>query len=110
MPGAARRGPGAAIRGLGAAVAGGLAAPPVLATAQCPPEAGEKPELLVAAGWGVLALFLLAGTLVPLLLWRRTRALTRGARFALRGLALLVMLLLWAAGLLVWLGGFVLPC
>ncbi len=91
-------------------VALGMCAAPALAMSQCPPEFGPKSIGFVAAGWGVLALFCLAGSAVPWLLWRRTRSRPMRVRLALGALALFVMLALWCAGLLIWLGVFVLPC
>ena len=85
------------------------AASPAFAMTQCPVEP-VKPAWFVALGVGVLALALCIGLAAPLLTWRRTRALRPGMRALWLLGACGVMLGLWLAGLLVWLGAFVLPC
>ncbi|WP_143703862.1 MULTISPECIES: hypothetical protein [Luteimonas] len=94
-------------------LAGLLALPtsaPLWAMRQCPPESMPRPLWFDAVGWGVAVSGVLLGALVPLLVWRRTRGRRARARAALVAAALLVMLAIWCAGLLVWLGAFVLPC
>ncbi|MDR7192151.1 hypothetical protein [Luteimonas terrae] len=76
---------------------------------QCPVES-VKSGGFVALGYGVLALALCVGLAAPLLTWRRTRALRPGMRALWLLGACVVMLGVWLAGLLVWLGAFVLPC
>ncbi|MET0327993.1 MAG: hypothetical protein ABW163_04410 [Luteimonas sp.] len=74
------------------------------------PEGSAKPWWDDALGYGVLSLAMVAGIAAPWLAWRSTRVLRTGMRLLLVGLAGLVMLGIWAAGLLVWLGGFMLRC
>ncbi|VXB92775.1 conserved hypothetical protein [Luteimonas sp. 9C] len=85
------------------------AASPAFSMTRCPVEA-VKPGGFVALGYAVLALALCIGLAAPLLTWRRTRALRAGLRALWLLSACTVMLGMWLAGLLVWLGAFVLPC
>jgi hypothetical protein len=76
---------------------------------QCPVES-VKPGGFVALGYGVLALAVCIGLAAPLLTWLRTRALRPGVRGLWLLGACVVMLGLWLADLMIWLGAFVLPC
>ncbi len=80
------------------------------ATAQCPPEYGEKSAAFWALGWAVLGLFVLLGLALPVVAARW--ALGRGgwARAAWILAACLAMLGCWIAGL--WIFGvyFVMVC
>ena len=76
---------------------------------RCPVES-INPVWFVALGYGVLALALCIGLAAPLLAWRRTRGLSAGVRALWLLGACVVMLGLWLAGLMIWLGAFVLPC
>ena len=85
------------------------AASPAFAMTRCPVES-VKPGWFVALGVGVLALAVCIGLAVPVFTWRRTRALRSGMRALCLLGACVVMLGLWLAGLMIWLGAFVLPC
>ncbi|MGO3127794.1 MAG: hypothetical protein ACTIJY_06965 [Luteimonas sp.] len=76
---------------------------------QCPVES-VKPDWFVALGYCVLALAVCIGLAAPLFTWRRARALRPGVRALWLLGACVVMLGLWLAGLMIWLGAFVLPC
>lgn len=80
-----------------------------MAMARCPVES-VKPGWLVALGYGVLAIAFGAGLAMVLLTWRRTRALRPGRRALWLLGACVIMLGAWLAGLMIWLGAFVLPC
>lgn len=96
------------VRMVAAVVLAGLATT-ALAAQPCPPETVAAPWY-DALGYGVLLLATVAGLIVPWLAWRGTRPLRRGVRALFVVLSCLVMLGIWAAGLLVWLGAFVLRC
>lgn len=85
------------------------AASPVFAMTQCPVES-VKPGWFVALGYGVLALAAGTGLAALVFAWRRTRMLPAGTRVLWLLGACVVMLGLWLAGLMIWLGAFVLPC
>ncbi|MCD9005581.1 hypothetical protein LDO31_04895 [Luteimonas sp. XNQY3] len=85
------------------------AAAPAFAMTQCPVES-VKPGGFVVLGYGVLALAVCIGLAAPVFTWRRTRDARPGKRAVWLGGACLVMLGMWLAGLMIWLGAFVLPC
>jgi len=92
-----------------AALLAACVASPVFAMTRCPVES-VKPGWFVALGYGVLAVAFCTGTALVLLTWRRTRALRPGRRALWLLGACVIMLGAWLAGLMIWLGAFVLPC
>ncbi|WP_232147986.1 hypothetical protein [Luteimonas fraxinea] len=85
------------------------AAAPTFAMTQCPVES-VKPGWFVALGYGVLALAACLGFAAPVFTWRRTRDVRPSKRALWLLGACVVMLGVWLAGLMIWLGAFVLPC
>src|SRR5690606_6238762 len=62
---------------------------------QCPPEFGEKSTGFWLQGWMVFALFVIAGILLPILMFRATRQAPRVMRWWLRAASFPAMLALW---------------
>ena len=89
-----------------------LVAAPTLAaaTAQCPPGSAEKSAGFWALGWIIFGFFVLAGALLPLLIYRTTRTARRAAQWTLRLASIPTMLALWLVGSAIFLGRFVLSC
>jgi len=81
----------------------------VFAMQPCP-EGAAKPWWDDALGYVVLALAVLLGALIPYVARLKTMALPAGRHALIVLLAALVGFGIWAAGLLVWLGGFALRC
>ncbi len=77
---------------------------------QCPPEFGPKPTAFWLLGWAILALFMLAGVLLPILTFRTTRQAARLLRWTLRVASFPAMLALWMLGAGIFFGKFVLSC
>ncbi len=77
---------------------------------QCPPEFGEKSTGFWLLGWTIFALFVIAGILLPILMFRATRQAPRVMRLWLRAASFPAMLALWILGFGLFLGRFVLVC
>lgn len=80
------------------------------AMAQCPPEFGEKSSAFWALGWAVFGLFVIAGALLPWLMFRATRSARSPWRWTLRIASIPAMLAMWLLGTGIFLGRFVLVC
>jgi len=93
-------------------LAGSTALLPVAASAmqQCPMDLDEKSSAFWALGWAIFAVFLVAGALLPWLIYRATRQARRQWRWALRIASLPSMLAMWLLGAGIFLGQFVLAC
>ncbi len=77
---------------------------------QCPPEFGEKSSAFWALGWAVFALFVIAGTVLPWLVFRATGSARPPWRWTLRIASIPAMLAMWLLGSGIFLGRFVLVC
>jgi len=81
-----------------------------LATAQCPPEYGEKSPAFWALGWAVLGLFALIGLVLPAVAVRSTLGRGGLVRAAWVFAAVLAMFACWIAGLAIFGVYFVMVC
>lgn len=100
------------LRHLPMMILGCIALAPQLAWAmrQCPPEFGEKSTAFWLMGWAVFALFVIAGVLLPILMFRATRQARPLLRWSLRVASFPAMLALWMLGTGIFFGKFVLSC
>ena len=81
-----------------------------LATAQCPPEYGEKSSAFWALGWAVLGLFALLGLALPVVAVRGTLGRGGLVRAVWVFAAVLAMFGCWIAGLAIFGIYFVMVC
>lgn len=79
------------------------------AMTQCPQESNKSTEFWLL-GWFILALFFIAGLLLPLLLFRTTRSARPWPRWLLRIASIPAMLAMWMLGLGIFLSQFALVC
>ena len=77
---------------------------------QCPPESGGKSPAFLALGWAIFALFVIAGVLLPWLMFRATGKARRLWRWMLRIASIPAMLAMWMLGTGIFLGRFVFVC
>ena len=77
--------------------------------AQCPQESSKSTAFWLL-GWSIFALFVVAGVLLPLLIFRATRSARPWPRWLLRIASIPAMLAMWMLGFGIFLGQFVLVC
>ena len=77
---------------------------------QCPPESGGKSPAFWALGWAIFALFVIAGALLPWLMFRATGSARPPWRWTLRIASIPAMLAMWLLGTGIFLGRFVFVC
>jgi hypothetical protein len=82
----------------------------VSATTRCPPEFGEKSNSFMLLGWFVASVFLLVGITLPVLATKKSRGIGLLKRSAFIAVAVVLMALIWLAGLSVFVGFFVMAC
>lgn len=88
-----------------------LCAMPSLASAmaQCPQESSKSTAFWLL-GWSIFALFVVAGVVLSLLIFRATRSARPWPRRLLRIASIPAMLAMWMLGFGIFLGQFVLVC
>ena len=98
------------IRSLSAVVVLTMLSPVAQAMTQCPQELSEKSTAFWLLGWSILALFVVAGIVLPLLIFRTTRNARPQPRWFLRIVSIPAMLAMWMLGFGIFLSQFVLVC
>lgn len=97
-------------RSLAAGIIVAIFTTPALATAQCPPEFGEKSAIVVGAGWVVIAAGIVAGAALMRYAFLRSRNRTWAFQLFILLTGIAGMVFTWFMGLLVALNGFFLTC
>jgi branched-subunit amino acid transport protein len=91
---------------IGSALIPGVAS----AMQRCPPEFGEKSSAFWVLGWAIFAPFVIAGALLPKLMFRATRSARPPWRWTLRIASIPAMLAMWLLGVGIFFGQFVMVC
>ena len=79
------------------------------AMAQCPQESSKSTAFWLL-GWSIFALFVVAGVVLLVLIFRATRTARPQPRWLLRIAGIPAMLAMWMLGFGIFLGQFVLAC
>lgn len=83
---------------------------PAFATRQCPPEYGEKSDIVVIAGWAVLAAGFVAGSVLMRYAFLRSRNRTLAFQIFILLTGMVGMVFTWFVALAIALNGFFLTC